>query len=275
LSLLKYVAAPAVAMLAVVPFVIASRSWGDLNTFSDRALAAWPFVPFWFGLASSPGYLRGWWIVHRQMHVGLLERYWILLSIVTGLASAVLGGLASIFTVILGILAFGAAGSAAWLLMDAIMLFRRNDSTLRRDTVALRMMGFLPIPVASYLTCGYATDRWGLLDDGAPATFLVCMLVLALAAAAFLWLLTRGFSGCYSEPQEETFRPMIFWRVLGAYGVLLTAFVMANLLMPASEGNRFSGLLSAGVGAFVVPPAWTLPVAALATWWRLARVRHS
>jgi hypothetical protein len=64
-------------------------------------------------------------VVARDVSVHPLQACWILISIVSGLFLALVGGVMSLFTIVLGIAGFAAAGSAMWLLKDFLPLVKR------------------------------------------------------------------------------------------------------------------------------------------------------
>jgi hypothetical protein len=82
------------------------------------------FLAFWVGLVAAPGYFRGCWLVAHGVSVRPLQGCWVFVSIVAGFVLSLVGGLMSLFTIVLGIAGLAAAGSAMWLLKDFLPLVK-------------------------------------------------------------------------------------------------------------------------------------------------------
>ena len=127
LALLRYALAPSIAFLLVFAFVLWLEAWELL--LRPEGPGGPPhtmiFLAFWIGLAAAPGYLRGCWVVAHDVSVRPLQACWILISIVSGLFLALVGGVMSLFTIVLGIAGFAGAGSAMWLLKDFLPFMKR------------------------------------------------------------------------------------------------------------------------------------------------------
>ena len=124
-TLLQYALAPSIGLLLLLGFIF----WLGPGTLPDSAktgpIGIMISLAVWVGLAAAPGYLRGCWVVAHEVSVRPLQACWILVSIVSGLLLALVGGIMSLFTIVLGIAGFAAAGSAMWLLKDFLPLVKR------------------------------------------------------------------------------------------------------------------------------------------------------
>jgi hypothetical protein len=127
LALVKYAFAPSGAMSALLAFLLyLDDGWQLLLPNSKGGSpATMIFLAFWVGLVAAPGYFRGCWLVAHGVSVRPLQGCWVFVSIVAGLVLSLVGGLMSLFTIVLGIAGFAAAGSAMWLLKDFLPLVKR------------------------------------------------------------------------------------------------------------------------------------------------------
>jgi hypothetical protein len=263
-SFFKYVAVPALVLLSVAGFASVTRSWSVFASLPSSSSLGWGGAAFWAGLVSAPGYLQGWRVVSRRAQMAPAESVWVTSSIALGMASAIVGGLAALFTLVLGIASFVAAFCAAWLLVDLRTWV--GGPSFRQDTFVLRLVGFVSIPVASYVTCGFALTRWGTMDRQILVTGIV-----AAASTVLLGVVTRGFRPVFPPISPGRLGQVLFFSALAVYPVLLATFVIMIALIPSSESNAFRNVTSSIVGGLLLPSAWTFPVAAAIAWWRMAR----
>lgn len=104
-----FVVQPAITVVCVAPFAIASLS-------APTWFLSWYMAPFWVGVFAAPGYLLAWRAVRQKQAPPGRMRLFATASLVAALAATLAGAVLSAFTLVLGVLSLWSAALTAILL---------------------------------------------------------------------------------------------------------------------------------------------------------------
>jgi len=112
-----YLVPPILTLLLLLPMILELPPFMPEKIENPNLFQMLITLPFYLGLLAAPGYIYVWLGNYNSQKLGSGHRLWVFASLIIAIVASLVGGLLSVFTVIVAPFAFGSLLTSIMLLL--------------------------------------------------------------------------------------------------------------------------------------------------------------